>query len=516
MPPAPRRPLTSLCLATALAAGACSGPDAPADGSAGRTITIVSPSAPTDLDPYSCTGAPDQNILGAAYDTLLRLAPDGTVHPSLATSWHYRSPVRFDLQLRTGVTFADGTPLDAQAVKRNLDRAGISSGAATADFAVAVQSIETDGPTRVVITLNRPYPDLPATLAGCGGMIVNPERLVIPEALASTVDGSGPYTYDAALSTPGTRYVFHRRKDYWDHDAYPFENAVFQVLPDIDAGYDALAAGRVDIATGSSAAVPKAARAGLESTRGQGAYYLVNLLDRDGTRVPALKDVRVRRALNYAVDRSAIDSALFGGAARPTVQIVPPTAQGYDAALDDAYPHDAAKARQLLTQAGYPNGFTLQVLTTGSFKCDVVLHAVVPAWAAIGVKVEEVVKPYDEYLQSLASRVYPAVVLPTQGTPPYTALVENFGERSRRNPFRSTDPAFTAALRQAQDATSPKAAAGLRDMSARLIDQAWYVGVGFVTVTWFYDPKKVTTRGGEDGGSGPRLQDWQPAQNAPR
>ncbi|WP_405010027.1 ABC transporter substrate-binding protein [Kitasatospora sp. NBC_01539] len=511
MLPAPRRHLAAaFCLSTVLACSACSGSGVTASGAGGRTITIATPSALPDLDPYSCTGGQDQTILGATYDTLLRLASDGSFQPSLATSWRYESPVRFTLRLREGVTFADGTPLDAEAVKRNLDRASLSGGAATANFAAAVRSIATEGPTGIALTLHQPYPDLPAVLAGCTGMIVNPERLITPETLASAMDGSGPYVYDAAGSD-GTRYVFHRRKGYWDQDSYPFENAVFQVIPDIEAGYDALAAGRVDVAAGPSTTLPGT---GAAAIRGQDVEYLVNLLDREGTRVPALKDVRVRRALNQAVDRAAINTTFFGGTGRPTAQVVPPGAPGYDAALDGAYPHDVAKAKQLLVQAGYPNGFTLQVLSTQNFKSDAILQPVIAQWAAIGVKVQKVVQPYDEYLHSLASKVFPAVVMPIQGTPPYSALVNNFGERSQRNPYRSTDAVLAAATRQASDATSPKAVDGLHGMNARLIDQAWYVGIGSSAVTWLYNPKKLTGVGVQDGGYSPRLYNWQPVQDS--
>ncbi|GJF33404.1 peptide ABC transporter substrate-binding protein [Kitasatospora sp. NE20-6] len=512
MLPAFRRLLAAFCLATALASSACSGPDAATSGSDGRTITLASPSALSDLDPYSCTGGQDQTVLGAVYDTLLRQAPDGGFQPALAVSWRYESPVRFTLQLRTGATFADGTPLDAEAVKRNLDRAAASTGTATANFAAAVRSVATEGPARIAVTLHQPYPDLPAVLAGCTGMIVNPERLVTPETLASTMDGSGPYTYDAARSEPGTRYVFHRRAGYWDEGSYPFDTAVFEVIPDIDAGYEALAAGRVDVAAGASSALQRAGQIVPASVRGQDVQYLVNLLDRGGSRVPALRDVRVRRALNLAVDRGAVNTRFFAGAGRPTVQIVPPGAAGYDAALDGTYPHDVVKAKQLLTQAGHPNGFTLTVLSTQSFKCDAVLQSVAAQWAAIGVKVENVVKPYDEYLQSLASQIYPAVIVPVQGTPPYTALVNNFAERSKRNPYRSTDAVFAEARLQAQDATSSAAVDGLHTMNSRLIDQAWYVGIGTSAVTWLYNPKKVESVRMQEGGYNPGLYNWQPVQ----
>ncbi|GJF32726.1 hypothetical protein KNE206_54260 [Kitasatospora sp. NE20-6] len=315
---------------------------------------------------------------------------------------------------------------------------------------------------RVAVTLSRPGPDLPTILAGCTGMIANPERLVVPEELATVMDGSGPYRYDADDSTPGSVYVFHRRSGYWNPDSYPFENAVFRVVPDPVA------------------------------------------------RTPYLKDVRVRRALNHAIDRAAVNAGLFGNAGRPSAQIIPAAATGYDPALDNAYPHDIAKAKQLLNQAGYPRGFTLPVLSTPSFRCDTVLQAVAADWARIGVHVDVTVKPYDEYLQALTSRAYPAAVLPLTGLPSYTALAETFSERSPRNPFRTSDAALLDAFQQAHDPTGSDAAEGLHALSARLIDQAWYAGVGYDSVLWLCNPRKVTGIRMQRGEPVPHFYDWKP------
>ncbi|GJF33436.1 peptide ABC transporter substrate-binding protein [Kitasatospora sp. NE20-6] len=508
MAPTRRQLLSATGLVTAsVCLAACGATPVTAPAS---TITIAAPSAPADLDPYSCAGAPDLNVLLAAYDTLLRTAPDGTVQAGLATSWQYRSATRFELRLRTGVTFTDGTALDAEAVKRNLDRAATSVRTATSNFAGAVRSVETRGSQEVVISLSRPYPDLPAALAGCTGMIVNPQRLITPEQLATTTDGSGPYDYDAAHSTPGSRYVFHRRKDYWNTAAYPFDNAVFTVITDFGAAYDALAAGRVDVAPGVPAALAQADGAGLGHVQGPADYYMVNLLDRAGARAPALRDVRVRQALNMAIDRAAISTRFFAGTGRPTAQIIAPEMPGYDPGLDDAYPYDPGRARQLLARAGYPDGFTLPVLSTDRFQCDALLQAVADDWAAIGVTVQREVEDYGSYLRTLTSRELPAAVVPVQGSAPYTALAGLFEERSRRNPFRSTDPELGLAFAQARDATDAKASDGLRRASALLVEQAWYAGIGHDTVVWFFDPRKVTGLQMRKGDPVPRFYDWRP------
>jgi peptide/nickel transport system substrate-binding protein len=172
-------------------------------GSTNSTITIGAPSGAQGLDPYNCANGPEFNILLSGYDTLIRSAPDGSFQPSLATAFKYTSPTTFSLTLRSGVTFTDGTPLDANVVAANLNRAAKTFTEITAPLALAMKSATVVSPTQLTIELNTPNPDLTTILSSCAGMIVSPKLLASPNDMATTMDGTGPYTYDTNNSISG-------------------------------------------------------------------------------------------------------------------------------------------------------------------------------------------------------------------------------------------------------------------------------------------------------------------------
>jgi peptide/nickel transport system substrate-binding protein len=473
------------------------------------TLTIGAPSGPNGLDPYNCGEGPEGNILRSGYDTLIRSAPNGTFQPSLALSWGYTSPTSFSMKLRSGVSFSDGTPMNAAAVVANLERASRTAGQITAAFAQAVQSVAAVDPTDVTITLSTPNPDLTTILSSCAGMIVSPELLAQPSQMTNTMDGTGPYNYNASASTPGSIYTFKRKATYWNSAAYPFHTVVFKVITDFNTEFNAIRSGELDFAVGTPGEVSSATAAGLASVQGSVNFYAVDLRDREGTKVPALKSVLVRQALNYAIDRAAIIKTFFGSTGRPTDQLLNIHAAGYDAALNDSYPYDPTKAKQLLAEAGYPNGFTLPVLSTQGFELDQVLQAVSGYWAKIGVKVQDDVQQIGNWEVYLISNEYPSAIFPFSGLPPYTALAQSFGPDGPLDPFHSANAAIDSALSLASAAANPSAMApSITSAQKTLINQAWYAGIGYDAVIWFYNPKVVTGIQMQQGESVPHFYDW--------
>jgi peptide/nickel transport system substrate-binding protein len=372
-----------------------------------------------------------------------------------------------------------------------------------------MKSVSAIDPTDVAITLSTPNPDLTTILSSCAGMIVSPELLAQPSKMATTMDGTGPYNYDVNASIPGSTYTFHRKATYWNAAAYPFQNVIFKVITDFDTEFNAILSGELDLAVGTPGEIPSAKAAGLAYVEGSINFYAIDLRDREGTQVPALKSVLVRQALNYAIDRAAIIKTFFGSVGRPTDQLLDVHAAGYSASLNNSYPYDPAKAKQLLAQAGYPNGFTLPVLSTQGFELDQILQAVSGYWANIGVKVQDEIQPVGDWEDLLISNKYPAAIFPFSGIPPYTALDQSFGSSSPLNPFHTTNNALDSALSQAAVATSASAMApSITSAQEILIDQAWYAGVGYDSVIWFYNPKVVTGIQMQEGESVPHFYNW--------
>ena len=500
--------VVALVAAVAAIAGVSAGCSPSTDPSASdvdHEFTMGVTQAVQGWDPYRCVGA-TRTVLTSVYDTLTRITPDGTSEPSLAESWEYETPTRFTLTLREGVEFADGTAVDATVVKANLDRSVATPTAVTAQFAADQPTITAVSDREVAIDLAKPDPDLPYLLANCGGMIVHPELVADPDRMASDVDGTGPYTLDADASIADSTYVFAKKDGYWNSDAYPFAKVTFSVIPDANAMISALLSGEIDIANGTFQNAPQVEAAGKSAIYENVSPFAILLNDRAGELVPALGDVRVRQALNYAIDRPAIIETLFGGNGRATPQIPAVGVPGYDASLDERYPYDPEKAKQLLAEAGYPDGFSLTVLTTSVNQFDTFVAAVSDYWAKIGVQVNQNVADFSTFFAGITTTDYPAVFQPLRGVPPYTTLNTYFGPTARNNPFGSTDEEF----RTSMDAAAAGDEDALRDASERLLDEAWYVSAGFNAQYIFFDPTKVTGLKMLNSDNTPLFYDWRP------
>jgi hypothetical protein len=153
------------------------------------------------------------------------------------------------------------------------------------------------------------------------------------------------------------------------------------------------------------------------------------------------------------------------------------------------------------------------VLSTQGFELDQILQAVSGDWAKIGVTVQDEIQPVSDWENLLISNKYPSAVFPFAGIPPYTALDQSFGSGSPLNPFHTTNSALDSALSQAAVATSASAMApSITSAQETLTDQAWYAGVGYDAVIWFYNPKVVTGIQMQEGGEAvPHFYNWKVA-----
>lgn len=309
--------------------------------------------------------APAQAQLGhylpyfqAVYDPIVRLRPDGTVAPCLATAWEYdESRTRLTLRLRADVRFTDGSPFDAAAIKANLEAFKTGNGPLASNLRL-VQGVETPSPDVAVVVLSAPDPGLFDSLGSAGGFVASPAALG-QESLAERPVGSGPYLLDPTATTIGVKYTFVRNADHWG-EPLPFERVVLNVIMDGRARLNALKAGQLDGAfTASVSDAVEATSAGLVNTTGTVNFEGLIMFDREGRRTPELADVRVRRALSVAINREGILRGILLGMGEPTGQIFRPGDDGYLPELDHAFPYDPGEARRLLAEAGHTDGLEI-------------------------------------------------------------------------------------------------------------------------------------------------------------
>ncbi|WP_186424386.1 ABC transporter substrate-binding protein [Pannonibacter sp. I15F10I1] len=321
---------------------------------AARTdVTLGVRLEPPHLDPTAgAAAAIDEVVFINLFEGLTQVAADGTVKPALAESWTISDDGKtYTFKLREGVTFHDGTSFDAEDVKFSLERAK-ADGSVNAQKArfEAIDSVEASSPSEVIITLKQPVGDF-ITLLGTGdAVIVAPESA---ETNKTAPVGTGPFRFGQWVQ--GDRVELQKNADYWGTPV-KLDKAVFKIIGDNAASFSALMSGDVDGFPIYPApenlpqfeADPRFAVV-VGTTEGE------TVLATNNARKP-FDDLRVRQAIAHLIDRQAlIDGAQFGYGT-PIGSHFAPHAPAYED-LTGTYPFDVEKARALLAEAGYADGF---------------------------------------------------------------------------------------------------------------------------------------------------------------
>lgn len=214
--------------------------------------------------------------------------------------------------------------------------------------------------TTVEIASKDPNGLVPLFLCGNVGTIAAPAQLKAAN-VDTTPIGAGPYTYDAANSTSGSTYTVVKNPKYYDQSQYPYDKIVFKVMTDVTARLNALQTGQVNAAALNGPTAKAAEGAGLTLLRTLTSWNGIIIADRLGKVIPALGNVKVRQAINMAFDRAAMVTATLQGEGVVSNQIFPPESEAYRSDLKDVYPYDIDKAKALMAEAGFADGFTCDI-----------------------------------------------------------------------------------------------------------------------------------------------------------
>jgi peptide/nickel transport system substrate-binding protein len=350
--PAPRRsPVGRLAILVAMLALVLAGPGTA--GAAG-TFRIAVGVDPDTLDPAQMTTTTVANIVDYVVETLTFIDPDGKIQPGLAESWT-ASPdgTQYTLKLRKGVVFHDGTALDAQAVKWNLDRLKDPAVRVPIRAPYPIKDVEAVDASTVRVILSRPSAPFVSALSWTTSGIVSPASVDKHGNNYKTIVhpvGTGPYVFKERKKGESVTVTLHDR--YWGKKPY-YDTVVFRIVPEAATRESLILAGQVDLivlppiadlpALGRNPAV-KVLLAASDRT------IFISL----NTTKPPLSDVRVRQALNYAVDKSAIIQSVLFGAADQMDAPMAPSLFGYCKA--GTYEFNPSKAKQLLAEAGVQPG----------------------------------------------------------------------------------------------------------------------------------------------------------------
>ena len=283
------------------------------------------------------------------YDRLLWVDEDGNFEPMLATAYTPSADLTsMTLELREGLTFSDGTPFDAEAVKFNLDRSR-AQGSTLAGELYQVKDVEVIDPLTVKINVDGGLSSLAAALASRPGIMVSPAAAQAG-TLKATPTGIGPYV--TTEIAPGDHVVYEKVDGYWDPDAQRVAKRTYRSISDDQTRFNALQAGELDGASLSPALVDNVRDAGLATTTRPSGLFLFLAFN---TSVAPFDDPEVMKAINMAVDRKGISEGLYEGLCVPQIQPFAEGLAGYSKKVGDGldvFPYDPGAAKKLLAKAG--------------------------------------------------------------------------------------------------------------------------------------------------------------------
>ncbi|WP_327668033.1 MULTISPECIES: ABC transporter substrate-binding protein [unclassified Streptomyces] len=459
--------------ATALLLSGCGGGGG-SKGAGADELDIATLTSAQSLDPSQAIGGA-LPYFQAVYDTLIKRDPDGTFRPMLATKWTYdKSRTELSLTLRKGVKFSDGTAFDATAVKKNLQRFK-DGGGGGAKYLASLKSVEAADATHVMLHLASPEPALLFYLSDAAGLMASPAKFQ-GDSLKTTPAGTGPYTLDKGRTAAGNKYVFERKADYWG-DELPYKTLTISVFDNETAIVNGLKTGQIDSATvqeaNQQAAIVSDTR--LKKTDYTFDFQGLLLFDRAGMRTPALREAKVRQAINYALDRKTMLDKIRQGRGEATDQVFGPETKAYDKSLDTHYPHDAAKAKKLLARAGYAKGFTLKLPRVSAIVSDALASSIAADLKAVGIKVAWDQMDGNTAVQKIArDRAYSAMVMNIGQSSIDWVTAQDLVTPGAFNMFGSSDPTVKKLLTRVRAGTAAQSAAAARDLNRHLVEEGWF------------------------------------------
>jgi peptide/nickel transport system substrate-binding protein len=457
------------------------------------TIALDSDAAANGYDPLLYSQGQFQ-FFSSVYDALFVTTTDGKVEPSLVTAFTNNADnTQLTLTLRDGVTFTDGSTLDATLVKANLDRRSDPDLASYQQFAAGGSAEITDvtatDAKTVVITWAAPQAAGQDYLTDGAGVIIGKSGVENPDSLATTPVGSGPYTLNTGATTKGSTYTFDKNDKAWNVSTFPFNSIAWKIIVDPQARANAVVSGQAAVAVllgGDTVDLVKSRQSVVDNG---GVVAGFPVFDKTGATNPAFGEVDARLALLYGIDRQAIVTDLHPGA-RPTSQLFPEGVAGYDPALDTEYAYDPDKAKQLLASAGYPDGFSFDMMVLGQPDTDLI--AIQKQWQAIGVQMNFVTASSTDAFFAAATTT-PLGWAPQLAVGNPLGFVQGVLYGGFMNLQKATNETLAAALGEASAATGAQQEAALKKVNAAITSQAWFLPVYESFVYVGYDASKVAT-----------------------
>lgn len=447
--------LTILMLSAALSA--CSGgktseastnpteetqPAVSAEPVTGGELTVgIAQDLDDTLDPQKMVSAGTREVLFNVYEGLVKPDTKGNLVPAVASDYKIsETGDTFTFTLRDGVKFHNGNTVTVKDVVYSIKRAaGLDTGAPLIDGFSAVKSVEAPDDKTVVITLKEPNIEFLALLTAA----------IIPDGNDPTKEaiGTGPFKF--VSRAPQENIILEKFSDYWGTKAY-VDKVTYKIIDNAETLVMSLKSGAVDLVAHLTSAQVKELGEGF--TVKEGTMNLVQAVYLNNTKEP-FNNVKVRQALSFAIDRQAIMDYLADGRGAAVGSSMYPAFQKYfRPELVDYYSYDVEKAKQLLADAGYPDGFEMTITVPSNYQPHVdTAEVIAEQLKAIGVTVNIDLVDWGTWLSKVyQGRDYQSTVIGVDASMMTArAMLERFSSDSGSNFTNFSDPEYDRIFKEA-------------------------------------------------------------------
>lgn len=417
-------------------------------GKKGGTLRVAIPYNPGAIDPMTGRNLTDFDTLYAVFDALIDFEPTTlNLKPGLAKSWKFTAPKTLVLELVDGVKFHDGTPFNGDAVKFNLERYKSDQRSNVKADLSTLESVEVNSPTQVTLKLNRPNSGMPNILTNRVGLMVSPKS--IKDAPGGNVDrtpvGTGPFKFVNWQDNNSVSVV--RNPDYWQKGLPYLDGINFRIINELNTAVRAVVAGEADLAINLQPAQKAVAdRSPNVVATASPSLVLFGAFLNYGK--PPLDDVRVRQALNYAINRDEINKIAAVGLGQPSSAILPKEHWACDAATQNYYNYDPERAKKLLADAGHANGVEIETFGWSDQLAMQRQEIIISQLAKVGIRIKLTpLAPAQAVQAYMVEKKGSMFISPSSAYPDPSQLYEAlFGKTALRNPSGIELPGFRELL----------------------------------------------------------------------
>ncbi len=427
------------------------------------------------LDPHKATAAGTKEILFNVFEGLVKPDENGNLINAVASDYTISEDgLLYTFTLRDGVKFHNGNDVTAEDVKYSLERvSGLLDGNVLIPGMDAIKSVEISDDNTVLVTVEKPNPEL----------IYSFTAAIIPAGSGEAEDavpiGTGPYSFVSYVPQEGI--VLEKHTEYWQAGLPYLDNVTFKIIANVDTAMLDIKGGSVDIVpylTDSQAAELKGEFEVVSAPSNVVQALFLNCAE------GPLSDVRVRQAICYAIDKDAVNLFVTGGGGTPISSAMLPTLQDYYVDLNEMYgtTTNMEKAKQLLTEAGYPDGFDLEITVPSSYDVHVeATEVVAEQLKAAGINATIKAVEWGVWLdETYNGRNYEATIcgITSDMTPGY--LLNRFVSDSSKNFVNFSSEAYDSTYAKAESClTLEEKAVYYKELQQILCEEA---GSAFIQV----------------------------------